>query len=74
MGGQLDYYGLWLSADYGKGHSKARPMCTTYGSPVLSASEEFEVDMLELWGVGDPVIPDEEVCAQFIHCTDFQWL
>ena len=61
MGGQLDYYGLWLSADYGKGHSKARPSCTTYGSPMLSASEEFELDILELWGVGEPAVPESEV-------------
>lgn len=63
MGGQLDYFGLWLSADYGKGHSRAKPKCTTYGSPMLSATEEFEVDMLELWGVGDPVLPEEKVCV-----------
>lgn len=60
MGGQLDYFGLWLSADFGKGHSKGTP-CTTYGSPVLSSKQEFEIDVLELWGVGDPVIPEQEV-------------
>ena len=66
MGGQLEYFGLWLSADYGRGHSRAKPKCTTYGSPMLSATEEFEVDMLELWGVGDPVLPEEKVCCQFL--------
>ena len=60
MGGQLEYFGLWLSADYGAGHSKAKPQCTTYGSPMLSAAEEFQVDLLEVWGVGSPRVPEEE--------------
>ena len=61
----MDYFGLWLSADFGKGHSKAKPKCTTFSSPQLSAKEEFEVQLLELWGVGDPVIPETTVsgCA-----------
>ncbi len=63
----MEYFGLWLSADYGKGYSKAKPKCTTYASPMLSSSEEFEVDRLELWGVGDPVLPDE-VCIYIILC------
>ena len=68
MGGQLDYFGLWLSADFGKGHSKAKPKCTTYSSPRLSAQEEFEVDVLELWGVGDPVIPEKAaVSTNILH-------
>ena len=61
MGGQMEYFGLWLSADYGTGHSKAKPKCSTYGSPMLSSSEDFQVDMLEVWGVGEPVLPDTEV-------------
>ena len=57
----MDYFGLWLSADYGSGHSRARPKCTTFGSPALSRQEEFSIDALELWGVGRPVVPDKEV-------------
>ena len=60
----MDYHGLWLSADYGTGHSRAKPKCTTYGSPMLSACEEFQVDVLELWGVGDPVMPKEMVSCK----------
>ena len=67
MGGQLEYFGLWLSADFGIGHSKAKPKCSTYGSPMLSSSEEFEIDTLELWGVGSPVLPDEEVSNTHTH-------
>ena len=61
MGGQLNYFGLWISAEYGTGHSKAAPKCSTYGSPVLSHKDEFHIDVLELWGIGEPVIPDKEV-------------
>ena len=57
MGGQFDYFGLWLDADYGRGHSRAQPTCTTYNSPQLSASPNFKVDHLEVWGVGtDPAV------------------
>lgn len=53
MGGQHDYFGLWVDSDYGKGHSKAKPRCTTYNSPQLSAKENFTLDALEVWTVGD---------------------
>ena len=58
MGGQHGYFGLWLDSDFGRGHSRARPRCTTYGSPQLSAEEDFTLDSLEVWGVGKP--PEEE--------------
>ncbi|XP_060110505.1 MTOR-associated protein MEAK7 [Heteronotia binoei] len=54
MGGQHDYFGLWIDSDYGKGHSKAKPRCITYNSPQLSAQEDFMLDALEVWAVGDP--------------------
>ncbi|XP_051024872.1 MTOR-associated protein MEAK7 [Acomys russatus] len=53
MGGQHGYFGLWVDADFGKGHSKAKPTCTTYNSPQLSAQEEFQFDKMEVWGLGD---------------------
>ncbi|XP_020844915.1 MTOR-associated protein MEAK7 [Phascolarctos cinereus] len=53
MGGQFDYFGLWIDYDFGKGHSKAKPRCSTYNSPQLSAKENFEFDILEVWAVGD---------------------
>nr|XP_004663505.2 MTOR-associated protein MEAK7 isoform X2 [Jaculus jaculus]XP_044998074.1 MTOR-associated protein MEAK7 isoform X2 [Jaculus jaculus] len=54
MGGQHNYFGLWVDADFGKGHSKAKPTCTTYNSPQLSAQEDFRFDKMEVWGVGVP--------------------
>ncbi|CAN2389261.1 TBC LysM-associated domain containing 1, partial [Pristimantis euphronides] len=53
MGGQHDYFGLWVDSNFGKGHSKAKPRCTTYNSPQLSATEEFSIDSMEVWGLGD---------------------
>ncbi|MEQ2201489.1 MTOR-associated protein meak7, partial [Xenoophorus captivus] len=59
MGGQHDYFGLWLDGDFGQGHSRARPKCTTYGSPQLSADEDFTLDSVEVWAVGKPPQPAE---------------
>uniref|UniRef100_A0A8D0GT17 MTOR-associated protein MEAK7 n=1 Tax=Sphenodon punctatus TaxID=8508 RepID=A0A8D0GT17_SPHPU len=53
MGGQHDYFGLWIDSNYGIGHSKAKPKCTTYNSPQLSAAENFTLDAMEVWAVGD---------------------
>lgn len=58
MGGQLQYFGLWLDAEYGKG--KCAPSCTTYNSPQLSSSPEFLIDRVEVWAVGPEPINDEE--------------
>lgn len=69
MGGQIEYFGLWLSADYGTGHSRARPKCTTYNSPRLSKDEEFKVQLLEVWGVGDPVLPDQDEVCICVWCV-----
>lgn len=59
MGGQHGYFGLWLDSDFGRGHSRARPKCTTYGSPQLSADEDFTLDSVEVWAVGKPPEPEE---------------
>lgn len=53
MGGQHDYFGLWIDSNYGKGHSKAKPRCSTYNSPQLSSKENFTLDAMEVWAVGD---------------------
>ncbi|XP_042267613.1 MTOR-associated protein MEAK7 [Thunnus albacares] len=59
MGGQHGYFGLWLDSDFGRGHSRARPKCTTYGSPQLSGNEDFTLDSMEVWAVGKPPEPEE---------------
>lgn len=60
MGGQHNYFGLWLDCDFGRGHSRARPKCTTYGSPQLSADENFTLDTVEVWAVGKLPEPEED--------------
>jgi hypothetical protein len=48
MGGQLNYFGLWIGADnFGEGHSKASPLSSTYRSPQLSNSEQFTIEEME---------------------------
>ncbi|XP_029009972.1 MTOR-associated protein MEAK7 isoform X2 [Betta splendens] len=59
MGGQHHYFGLWLDSDFGRGHSRAKPKCTTYGSPQLSADDDFTLDSVEVWAVGKPPEPEE---------------
>ena len=60
MGGQFGYMGLWLDYEFGKGHSKAEPTCTTYGSPQLSEKPEFVMETVEVWAVGPkPTLPDQ---------------
>ena len=66
MGGQFEYFGLWLDQDYGKGHSRAKPTCTTYDSPQLSGSENFVIDCLEVWAVGPLPKKKPEVSLQTV--------
>ncbi|KAK7114459.1 MTOR-associated protein MEAK7-like [Littorina saxatilis] len=60
MGGQLNYFGLWVEHTFNHGHSKAEPRCTTFGSPQLSKSAEFQVDILEVWLVGPQKKKDDD--------------
>ncbi|CAH1779277.1 unnamed protein product [Owenia fusiformis] len=55
MGGQFDYWGLWLDGEYGIGESRAEPKCTTYNSPQLSRQPEFQIDAIEFWAVGPDI-------------------
>ncbi|XP_061678314.1 MTOR-associated protein MEAK7 isoform X5 [Syngnathoides biaculeatus] len=58
MGGQHNYFGLWLNSDFRHGHSRARPICTTFGSPQLSGDEDFILDSMEVWAVGKPELEE----------------
>lgn len=71
MGGQHGYFGLWLDFDFGHGHSRARPRCTTYGSPQLSGDEDFKLDTVEVWGVGQPPEEQEQVCNNMLNFCSF---
>ncbi|TRY87123.1 hypothetical protein DNTS_008184 [Danionella cerebrum] len=73
MGGQHGYFGLWLDFDFGSGHSKARPRCTTYGSPQLSGDEDFKLDSVEVWAVGHlPAEQDEDEKKKSILDADLE--
>lgn len=78
MGGQHGYFGLWLDSDFGRGHSRARPKCTTYGSPQLSGDEDFTLDSMEVWAVGKPPEPEEvrvlvQILLQTLQNKDPCW-
>jgi hypothetical protein len=49
FGGQIDYFGWFVSHDVEKGHSMAQPISTTYGNPQLTKEQIFRVDQLEVW-------------------------
>jgi len=59
MGGQMDYWGLWIDSEYGKGQCNVS--CSTYSSySMLSAVKDFKIDSLEIWCVKEKPIQDEE--------------
>ncbi|XP_036131413.1 MTOR-associated protein MEAK7 isoform X2 [Molossus molossus] len=70
MGGQHDYFGLWVDVDFGRGHSKAKPTCTTYNSPQLSAQEDFRFEKMEVWAVGDTSRPQPAKSGKSILDVD----
>lgn len=74
MGGQHGYFGLWLDCDFGHGHSRARPRCTTYGSPQLSGDEDFKLDTVEVWAVGQLPEEQEQVCDRNVTIVNFEFL
>ncbi|KAI8914861.1 TLD-domain-containing protein, partial [Powellomyces hirtus] len=58
FGGQLDYFGLWISSSFEGGHSKASPRSTTFDSPRLSNKEEFTLDYCEAWLIKPKEVDD----------------
>eukprot|EP00055_Hartaetosiga_balthica_P011755 m.54666 g.54666 ORF g.54666 m.54666 type:complete len:313 (-) comp7726_c0_seq1:2981-3919(-) len=52
FGGQMDFFGLFLNSDFQNGHSKGNPS-STFKNPRLSHEEEFVIDKVEVWRVGD---------------------
>ena len=73
MGGQFEYFGLYLDTDYGNGRSGAD--CTTFNSPQLSGKPSFSFTEIEIWGIGpDPKVKAKEVRIKYrqtsnISCT-----
>lgn len=58
MGGQFDYWGLWIDCEYGIGHSSES--CTTFRNYCqMSAKKNFKIRNIEVWAVGDIPAVDE---------------
>ncbi|KAI9013255.1 TLD-domain-containing protein [Gaertneriomyces semiglobifer] len=49
FGGQLSYFGLYVSDNFTTGHSMASPRSTTFNSPQLSGHPDFEIDTVEVY-------------------------
>ncbi|XP_035916228.1 MTOR-associated protein MEAK7 [Anopheles stephensi] len=59
MGGQHGYWGMWLDSEYGIG--ECSESCTTYkGYFQLSATKKFNIRNVEVWGVGDKPVKEDE--------------
>ncbi|XP_075225038.1 MTOR-associated protein MEAK7 [Lycorma delicatula] len=59
MGGQFNYWGLWLDGEFGGG--QCSDVCTTYNKyTMLSENKKFLVKHLEIWGVGPAPLSSEE--------------
>jgi hypothetical protein len=68
MGGTLEYFGLWIDSEFGKG--KCSPSCTTYNCPQLSTTQDFTITHMEVWGVGEEPKKEEGVRDQSILDKD----
>lgn len=52
MGGQFNYWGLWLDCEYG--HGECSESCTTFKNySQLSVNKQFEIRNIEVWAVGE---------------------
>ncbi|KAJ3090031.1 hypothetical protein HK102_004857 [Quaeritorhiza haematococci] len=56
---KLDYFGLWLDANFETGHSKANPVSTTYSNTRLSNKEEFKIQYVEAWCIEEKQIDED---------------
>jgi hypothetical protein len=63
LGGQFDYFGLWISGEFDTGHSKGHPLSSTFANPQLSGQQDFKVDDVEMWRVG----PEEKDEDEFLN-------
>ncbi|CAK9180794.1 unnamed protein product [Ilex paraguariensis] len=48
FGGQVNHFGLFLSANFDQGHTFS---CTTFGSPCLSKTNHLHPEVIECWGI-----------------------
>eukprot|EP00041_Stephanoeca_diplocostata_P027830 m.773519 g.773519 ORF g.773519 m.773519 type:complete len:464 (+) comp23253_c0_seq3:556-1947(+) len=60
MGGQFDYFGLFIANTFDQGHCRGHPLSSTYTNPVLASSSDFKIRDIEVWRVGPPPASDED--------------
>lgn len=59
MGGQFDYWGLWIDSHFGDG--QCSESCSTYKNyNMIAKKKKFKIRILEVWSVGDPPPSAEE--------------
>ena len=63
MGGQLDYFGLWIDSEFGL--VKTSPSCSTFHAPQLGELEG-NIDKIEVFGLGELKQEDEELGASVL--------
>jgi len=52
MGGQYNYWGLWIDSHFGVG--ECSESCTTFKNyKMLASKKKFRIYKLEVWGVGE---------------------
>lgn len=71
IGGQFDYWGLWLDSEYGIG--ECSETCSSYKNYVqLSATKNFKIRNVEVWGVGDKPVKEDEVSLIIFNTSNFK--
>lgn len=60
MGGQKDYWGLFISDNFEDGASQADPTSTTFESSQLSSSQFFKIDTVEAWLVKQHELTEDD--------------
>ncbi|EEB16004.1 conserved hypothetical protein [Pediculus humanus corporis] len=69
MGGKLEYFGLWIDSEFGKGYCSES--CTTYRDyKMMSGSKNFEISHCEVWGVGPPPLSPSELGERSVLDTN----
>lgn len=59
IGGQHNYWGLWLDSEYGVGGCSES--CTTFkGYTQLSANKQFTIRNVEVWAVGEKPVTESD--------------
>lgn len=72
MGGQFNYWGLWLDSEYGNG--ECSESCTTYKNYIqLAATKSFKIRNVEVWGVGDKPVKEDEDEGMSGSCIDREY-